>query len=366
MKKIIFTGGGTAGHVTPNLALIKKFHENNWQVYYIGSETGIENELISKINIPYYKIKTGKLRRYFSWQTLLEPLRILIGIIQATYIIRKIKPDVIFSKGGFVSFPVVVSAWMNRIPTAIHESDLTPGLANKLSYPFVTKICLSFEKTKACFKNQNKLVVTGTPIRREFFSGDKQKGLAFLQFKEDMPVLLIIGGGQGALSINQVIHQSLPELLQSYQIAHICGKNKLSAQFQAMQNYKQYEYLHNELYDVMACADKVISRSGANALVELVALKKLHILIPLSTKASRGDQLHNAAYFSDLGISKVVKQEELNQSSLIKALEDLDQHRDQYLQAMNRYAYRDGSEIIYNLLCNFGTEVKGHEFKDQV
>ena len=280
-KTIILTGGGSAGHVTPNIALISKLQENNWSIHYIGTEHGIEKKLISPLNFPYHVIPSGKLRRYFSWQNFIDPFKVLAGVAKSIALCLKIKPCVIFSKGGFVSLPVVIAGYLTRTPVILHESDLTPGLANKLSFPFAKKILLTFDETKKYFKNKNKLVVTGTPIRPQLFLGNKQKGLAFAGLDNTKPVILIICGSLGSKLINETVRHILPELLTHYSVIHICGKGQINADLMKEKNYKQFEYVHDELADVFACADLVISRSGANSLSELLALRKVAILIPL-------------------------------------------------------------------------------------
>lgn len=324
---IVFTGGGTAGHVTPNMALISEFKSEGWDIAYIGSGEGIERGMIEAINIPFYPIQSGKLRRYFSFKTMLDPFKILIGIIQSFWLIHKIKPDIVFSKGGFVAFPVVVGAWLNRIPVVSHESDMSPGLANRLCFPFVNKICLTFAASKKYFKNQEKLEVTGTPIRQQLFAGNSAKGLALCQFNTDKPCLLIIGGSLGAGSINQVIRASLEKLSQEFQVIHICGKGKVDSTLLGKDAYCQFEYVNEELADLFAAASVVISRAGANSVYELLALEKPHILIPLSAKVSRGDQIQNSHYFQQQGISVVLQDEALNTETLLQALHEVIGHK---------------------------------------
>lgn len=349
-KKILFTGGGSAGHVTPNLALIKKFQEAGWQVEYVGSTHGIESTLLSECNIVYHTIITSKLRRYFSWQNFLTPLKVLLGIAQATRLCYKIKPALVFSKGGFVAFPVVVGAWLNRIPIVAHESDLTPGLANKMTFPFAKKICVTFPEGAKYFKNQQKVVVTGTPIRPEFFLGNSDNGRKFCGFDTAKPIILVYGGGLGSEAVNRAIRSALPQLLGRFQIVHLCGKNKVDATFSHLAGYKQFAYLHHELYDVMACADMVISRAGANSIYELLALQKPHILIPLPAKASRGDQLANAAYFQHLGLSKVLAEESLSNEQLLATINEIQKNEQIIKENLANFLTINSVDIIYNLL----------------
>ncbi len=320
---IVFTGGGTAGHVTPNLALINSFKRDGWTINYIGSADGIEKNMIEAINIPFHSVSSGKLRRYFSLKNILDPFKILIGIAQSIRLFYQLKPDVVFSKGGFVAFPVVIGAWVNRIPIIAHESDMSPGLANKLSFPFVNKICLTFEVGKKHFKQQEKIEVTGTPIRQELFQGNKEKGLELCKFNANKPCILVIGGSLGAGSINQSVRNALEQLTQTFQIIHLCGKAKVDDSLKEMKDYCQLEYAKEELADLFAATSIVISRAGANSLYEILALGKPHVLIPLSAQVSRGDQIQNARYFQNMGISVVIQDSQLNAETLLAAVEEV-------------------------------------------
>lgn len=346
MNKILFTGGGTAGHVTPNLSLIQKFKTMGWDVTYIGSRSGQERNLIERLGIHYYPIFTGKLRRYFSLQTLLAPLLIVLGIIQAFWICFRLKPDVMFSKGGYVAFPAVVGAWLNRVPVVIHESDLTPGLANKLCFPFAKTICVTFPEGKNYIPSKN-TVVTGPPIRESLFSGQPEKGRNFCQFNHQDPVLLVLGGGQGSTIINQTIRSLLPRLIITFQVAHICGKGKVDATLISESRYRQFEYINEELADIFACSDLVVSRSGSNALFELLSLRKPHILIPLSLRASRGDQIVNADYFAAKGLSHVLYEEHLTEESLLALIGQVFAQKDELRQRLLQFSLPDSNELIY-------------------
>jgi UDP-N-acetylglucosamine--N-acetylmuramyl-(pentapeptide) pyrophosphoryl-undecaprenol N-acetylglucosamine transferase len=349
MQTILFTGGGSAGHVTPNIALINKFQAMGWKVVYVGSDTGVEEAILGGLNIKYYGIKTGKLRRYFSWRTFLEPFAILYGLIQAFAICVKTKPNVVFSKGGFVAFPMVVAAWLNRIPIIVHESDLTPGLANKLSFPFADKICVTFTEGKQHLSS-NKTIVTGTPIRESLLQGKSERGRQFCQFNEE-PIILILGGGQGSTIINETVRSILPRLLKHFQVAHVCGKGK-TVNAPSLGRYRQFEYLHDELADLFACSDLVISRSGANSLYELLRLHKPHILIPLSMRASRGDQIVNARYFADRGLSNVLYEEELNTETLYGLIRKVYTDKDRQQKRLQDFSLPDSNQIIYQELIN--------------
>ncbi|ASQ46378.1 undecaprenyldiphospho-muramoylpentapeptide beta-N-acetylglucosaminyltransferase [Legionella clemsonensis] len=327
--RIVFTGGGTAGHVTPNLALIEILQKNNWQIDYIGSEEGVEKNMIGVLDIPYHAISSGKLRRYFSWQNFSDPLKILWGIGQAYYLLRKLKTEIVFSKGGFVAFPVVVAAWLHRIPVIAHESDMTPGLANRLSFPFVDKICVTFAAAKKHFKKQQKVEVTGTPIRSQLFNGSKKKGLSLCGFTTEKPCILVMGGSLGSVLLNRTLRETLSAICEHFQIIHLCGKGKIDDALLNKEGYCQFEYANEELADLFAASDLVISRAGANALCEILALGKPHVLIPLSAKVSRGDQIQNANYFKEQGISVVVEEEALTSHSLLMAINDVNQHKEE-------------------------------------
>ncbi len=348
MKKIVLTGGGTAGHVTPNIAIIPTLKEMGYDISYIGTYNGIEKKLIEEIGIPYYGISSGKLRRYFDLKNFTDPFRILKGYFQAKKLIKKLKPDVVFSKGGFVTVPVVFAASKKKIPIVIHESDMTPGLANKLALPKATKICCNFPETKKMF--EGKATVTGTPIRAELFTGDKEKAKKFCGFKDDKPTILIVGGSTGSVAINNAIWEVLDELLKTYNVIHICGKDKTDSKYNGKEGYAQFEYVKSELSDLFTLADIVISRAGANAICELLALKKLNILIPLSLKASRGDQILNAESFQKSGYSYVIDEENLNKDTLLKALTEIEDKKEEYITAMEKSKVSDSITTITSII----------------
>ena len=242
MKRIILTGGGTAGHVTPNIALLPRLKELNYDIHYIGSYTGIEKELIEQLGIAYHGISSGKLRRYFSLKNFSDPFRIVKGLNEANKLMKSLKPDVVFSKGGFVSVPVVMAAKRHHIPTIIHESDMTPGLANKLSIPSATKVCCNFPETLE-YLPKEKALLTGSPIRQELLAGDRAAALKFCGLTEDKPVILIIGGSLGSVVVNDAVRAILPELLQKFQVIHLCGKNKVDPSLNHLNGYVQFEYV---------------------------------------------------------------------------------------------------------------------------
>lgn len=349
MKKIILTGGGTAGHVTPNVALIPKLQREGWKIYYIGSYNGIEKKIIEELNIPYYGISSGKLRRYFDVKNFTDPLRVTKGYFQAVKLIKKIKPSVIFSKGGFVTVPVILAAKRLGIPTIIHESDMTPGLANKISLPFASKICTTFPETLSHLP-KDKAILTGTPIRGELFLGNTNKGLSVCGFKSELPVLLVIGGSLGSVKINESVRKILPTLLNKYQVIHICGKGNIDPSLDALEGYSQYEYVNEELPDIFASADLVISRAGANTISELLALKKPNILIPLSAAASRGDQILNAKSFERQGFSFLLPEDKLSDANLLQAVNQVYNNRVEYMLAMEKSQMKNGVDNILSII----------------
>ncbi|MBC7474070.1 MAG: undecaprenyldiphospho-muramoylpentapeptide beta-N-acetylglucosaminyltransferase, partial [Candidatus Sericytochromatia bacterium] len=345
MKKIVMTGGGSAGHVTPNIALSEKLKNQDFKINYIGSINGIERQIIQQnTDIDYYGISSGKLRRYFSLENFIDPFKVVLGLLQAYLIIKKLKPDVIFSKGGFVTVPVVIAGYFNRVPVIIHESDMTPGLANKIAIPFAKKVCTSFLETLN-YLPKNKGVYTGTPIREDMLQGNKEKGLIICNFDTKKPILLIIGGSLGSQFINNTVRKILKQLLEKFQVIHICGKSNVDDNLN-LQGYKQFEYLNNELSDIFAISDIVISRAGSNAIFELLALKKPNLLIPLSKKASRGDQILNAQSFAKAGYSKVIQEDDINEKTLYEAIIDLYNKKEDYIDKMNNSPAKDSINQI--------------------
>lgn len=349
MKKIILTGGGTAGHVTPNIALLPELKARGYEIHYIGSKDGIEKKLITDLKIPYYEISSGKLRRYFDWKNFTDPFRVLKGFADARKIIKKVKPDVIFSKGGFVSVPVVIAAKQCKVPAIIHESDMTPGLANKICIPSAVKVCCNFPETVKCLPD-GKAVLTGSPIRQELFDGDAQRGRTFTGFNSEKPILLIIGGSLGSKAVNQAVRSILNDLLKQWQIIHLCGKGNLDPKLENTPGYVQFEYIQEELPDLFAAADLVISRAGANAICELLALQKPNILIPLSAAASRGDQILNAKSFKKQGFSFLLEEENVTDESLKSAITNVYKNRQKYIDAMSRSDMNHAIAIITDLI----------------
>lgn len=349
MKHIVLTGGGTAGHVTPNIALIPRLKELGYTISYIGSYEGIEKKLIEELGIPYYGISSGKLRRYFDLKNFSDPFRVLKGFSQARKILKDLKPDVVFSKGGFVTVPVVIAAKRLKIPALIHESDMTPGLANKLCLSSASKICCNFPETVNNLP-ADKAVLTGTPIRQELLSGNADAGRKFCGFTADKPVIMVIGGSLGAASVNDNVRKILPELLKDFQVVHLCGKGKTDESLKGTTGYVQYEYIQDELPDLFAMADVVISRAGANAICEIRELHKPNLLIPLSAKASRGDQILNARSFERQGFSLVLEEEQLTKETLLAAVKNLYENRTTFINSMKNSGQQDSIGTIIKLI----------------
>lgn len=346
-KKIVMTGGGTAGHVTPNIALFPALRAEGYEIHYIGSFDGIEKKLMEDFDVPYYGISTGKFRRYFDPKNFSDPFRVMKGFFEARKILKNIRPDIVFSKGGFVSVPVVRAAASLKIPCIIHESDMTPGLANKLCIPVSKKICCNFPETFDMLPPE-KAVLTGSPIREELSTGDKEAGLTFCGFNHEKPVIMVMGGSQGAAAVNQAIRDALPKLLEKYQIVHLCGKDKMDNLLLTVPGYKQFEYIKDEMKDLLAMADLVISRSGANAISEILALRKPNILIPLPS--GRGDQLLNADSYEAQGFSIVINEDDLTTKVLLQKVEELWQNKEVYVKTMSESKQRDAIGQIMGLI----------------
>lgn len=350
MKKLIMTGGGTAGHVTPNIALFPALKEAGYDITYIGSYQGMEKELIEAQGIPYHGIDSGKLRRYFDLKNFSDPFRVIKGFGQAVNLMKKIKPDIVFSKGGFVSVPVVLAAKLCGIPAIIHESDITPGLANKIAIKGAKKVCCNFPETLK-YLPADKAVLTGSPIRKELLSGNKEAAYTLCNFPaERKPVLLIIGGSTGSKAINEAVRKILPQLLAEFHVIHLCGKGNIDHQLDSLLGYAQFEYVSKELTDMFALCDLAISRAGANAICELVALRKPNILIPLSATASRGDQILNAKSFEKQGFSYVIQEEDVTDALLLEAVQTVYKNKQTYVDAMARSGQMDSITTIVNLI----------------
>jgi UDP-N-acetylglucosamine--N-acetylmuramyl-(pentapeptide) pyrophosphoryl-undecaprenol N-acetylglucosamine transferase len=341
-KTIVLTGGGSGGHVTPNLALLPYLQERGYEVHYIGTRDGIESQLVQ--GIPYHAIQAGKFRRYMSVRNITDPFRTLAGYFDAKKILKELNPSVVFCKGGFVSVPVAFAAHSMHIPTILHESDYTPGLANRLCIPKADKICLSFDV--GAEKYGNRAVVTGSPIRRELLRGDRQRGLAYCNLTDKKPVLMIMGGSLGAATLNDIVDANLGRLLDEFSIIHLRGKGNLNKLLHIKKDYAQFEYISEQMPDLFAAADIVLSRAGANAVFEFLALKKPALLIPLPLSASRGDQILNAKFFEKKGYAAVLEQEILTGDLLVESLQNLYKNRKHYIEAMNTAKAASGTENV--------------------
>lgn len=348
MKRIVLTGGGTAGHVTPHLALLPHLLEEGYDVHYIGTEEGIEHKMMTLPGVTYHAVKSGKLRRYFDWKNFTDPFKVLAGAHEASRLMKTLKPDVCFSKGGFVSVPVVVGAWRHGVPVLCHESDLTPGLANKICSKFAKRIATTFPECAAALGS--KAVCTGTPMRPQLFAGDREKGLRLCGFSGKRPVLLMMGGSSGAQSVNKALRAALPRLLETMDVLHITGKGNLDESLAALSGYKQFEFLSDELPDALACADFVLSRAGSNAICEFQALKKPMLLVPYPKGASRGDQILNAESYRARGLCHVLLQENMTPDSLFNAIQALVADKDQLISALVQAPPADGTQAVLALI----------------
>lgn len=355
-QRILLTGGGSAGHVTVNLALIPKLQAAGWAVDYIGSEQGIERQLITGLaDVHYYPVATGKLRRYFDWKNAKDPLNVLRGVFQAYRIIRRLRPNVIFSKGGFVSVPVVIGGRLNRVPVIIHESDLTPGLANRIAIPFATRVCSTFSETQKSLP-EGKAQYIGAVVRDELFHGNVTRGLLLCDFVRTKPILLIMGGSLGSQRLNQAVRAVLPELLRVFQIVHICGQGNVDETI-AQRGYRQFAFVGKELADLLAMTDIVMTRAGANAIFEFLALHKPMLLVPLTLEASRGDQIANARSFERQGYAVVLQEEQAKGEALVEALTTLYAERMHYVERMQAQVKGEPLARLLEVIEEIGTTV---------
>ena len=348
MKKIIFTGGGTAGHVTPNIALMEKlYEEGGWEIHYFGTN-GMEKELLAPYDfVAYHEISSGKFRRYFSLENVTDMFRVIKGIFEAKREVRSVAPDVIFSKGGYVSVPVVMAA--GKVPVVSHESDYTPGLANRIASRFCDHICVSFEDTLQYTKN-GKGIHTGTPIRRELYAGDRERALRFTGFSGEKPVLMVMGGSLGALKLNELVRNDLDTLLETFDIIHLCGKGKAEPALDGNKGYVQYEYIREEMSDLYALADMLISRAGANSVFEVLALHKPTLLVPLTMASTRGDQLLNSRYFEKKGYGLWIDQNETTPESLTENVMKIWNDRARYAKTMEQETKADGTDAVLQVI----------------
>ncbi len=346
MAKIILTGGGTAGHVIPHFALLPHFTKDHIQLTYIGSKNGIEKKLVQEKNLPYIGISSGKLRRYFDLKNLTDPFRIVAGFFQSLYHLKKNKPDLVFSKGGFVSVPVVIAARVLGIPVIAHESDMTPGLANKLTAPFTQKILTTFEETLA-YLPKEKSVFTGSPVRDHLKYGDQHQGYSLTNLTPNKPIMMVMGGSLGAQKINTALREALPSLLNTFQIIHLCGSGNVDGTLINQPGYVQFEYVNEELPHLFAITDFMVSRAGSNAINEFATLQLPSLLIPLSRQASRGDQILNAESFAGKGYAHLLFEENLTPETLAQSIHTLYTQRDHYKTALSEAPESSGTDNVY-------------------
>ena len=348
-KHIVFTGGGTLGHVMPNLPLIKHYRNEGWKVSYIGSKNGVERNKIESLGIPYYPIRTGKLRRYFDLQNFLDVFNVLAAIIQSFFIMIRLRPNALFSKGGYVALAPVVAAWLTRVPTVIHESDMTPGLTTKLSKKFAKRICVSFLNTCKYFP-EGKVEWTGLPVRDLVFHAKKERGLEVSGFDGSNPLLLVFGGSLGAEFLNKLTRDNIRNKnLDSYSVINICGKGQLDEGIK-QPNYVQFESLGDDFLHIMEAADLVITRGGATSLFELLAMKKLHIVIPLSKKVSRGDQIDNAGYFADLGVSSFIEEKDCSWAKIYQRMKSTMENKAPTLSKIEEMEFANATQKVLNVI----------------
>ena len=343
--KILLTGGGTGGHLIPLLGVVSELKKinnktpqgsatmepaNDEPEFLLITPASGFNQSISEAGIQIKTIKAGKLRRYFSWENLRDIFKIPVGIVQSLYYVYKFKPDIVFSKGGFASVPPVIASWILRVPIVTHESDIVPGLANRIIARFASKILISFSAAEKYF-DKSKVVLTGNPIRSDIAKGSIENALKFFKLSPDLPTVLIFGGSQGAQKINEMVLEILPDLTEKCQVIHQCGdknyeeilsdtrcpiRHRVSGN---LERYKLYPFIKEEMKDAYALADIVISRAGANSLAEIVALQKPNILIPLSTSANN-HQPENAKFFAEKNASLIVDETVDNSQDLADAI----------------------------------------------
>ena len=362
--KIAFTGGGSAGHVTPNLALIDAISAQGAHAVYFGRAESIEADLLSRVDhVPFCQIPSERLRRYFHWGNFVMPLYVLAGVWKSFWGMRRHRPQALFSKGGFVALPVVMGAWLNRIPVVIHESDGSLGLANRLSLPFARVVCLGQARALKRVKHRD-VRHTGSPVRQAFLSPSPERAIEAFALHAQDPLLVVFGGSQGAMSVNRALRQALPELSEKYEIFHVCGRGGLVIEFSATdqemstdgtqhaltESYHQVEYIHEGFADLLSAAHIIIGRAGANGIAEMIAVKRPALLIPLPSASSRGDQLLNAEDFAEAGFGEMIRDEELTATRLIGALQNVEDHYNEYYVSLERQASSEGTSTLINVL----------------
>ena len=343
MTRAVVTGGGSAGHVVPALPVIEALLARNWNITYIGTDSGLEERLVAHFGISYFGVRPGKLRRYWSLENFIDAFRVPLSVLHVLRILGRVRPDVVFSKGGFVAFPVVVAAWLRRIPVVAHESDLSPGLANRLTLPFTTSLCVNFDATRV---SARRVVHTGTPVRGSLLQGDRARGLATTGFSGERPLLVIVGGSLGAERLNHIVREALSALTADFDILHVCGAEKVDPAYVGTTGYEQRDFVGDEWGDILAAADLVVSRSGANSLHELLTLKKPNLLVPLPALASRGDQIENADFAASRGFSMVVAEADLTPEVLVKQVTALHRDAHSWRRRLDAFQAPDSTRLI--------------------
>lgn len=346
-KKVFFTGGGTGGHVYPALAIIEELNKNGkYDISWIGSKNGMEYNIITNYGIKFHSIPSGKLRRYFSFLNFIDLFKIIAGFIKSFFILIKYRPDIIFSKGGYVTVPPIIISKILKIKSVTHESDMSPGLATKINSKFVNKILLPYEETKKYFKTElhDKLITTGNPIRKEFFSTDKINGRKIMGFTNNRPVILVLGGSLGAKEVNDLILDAKDLLINDYNIYHQMGDNKFVET--DTDSYKTTPFIREHMADIISASDIIISRAGASAVWEFATVGIPAIFIPL-TVGSRGDQMLNARYSEKRGISLVLTGGEINADCLNRSINKLNSNKAGMIKVMNEFkSYSSSQQIV--------------------
>jgi len=348
LYKIAFTGGGTAGHIIPNIALMDSLDNKQYSFIYVGQSDSMEEQIIKQKGVTFYPISAGKLRRYFSWKNVSDVFRVIKGFFQAKKILREQSPDLLFSKGGFVCVPVVYAAHFLHIPIIIHESDLTLGLANRLSAPIADFICYTFEQTGSRIGRKN-IRHTGIPIRKELLSGERDKGLKLCGFDGNLPVVLVLGGSLGSQSINVALNSQLEALTEIFQVCHICGKNNRSIH-SIPNRYQSFEYVNEDLAHLYAMADLIVARAGATTVYEILKLRKPGLLVPLPLNASRGDQIENCKILSKAELANVLYEENLTPENLVQKIIETYNNKSIYINNIANYDIKDGNEELINAI----------------
>lgn len=359
--KILLTGGGTAGHVMPHLALMSDFRKYFKDIVYVGSISGMEKDIIKKQkDITYHEIVTTKFVRRKIWKNLLIPFKLIKAIHQSKKIIKQEQPSVVFSKGGYVSLPVVIASKRCKVPVVAHESDLEMGLANKLSKPYAKVICTTFEKTSERCK---KAIWTGSPIRKDMIKS-KQEAMKNLDINTSLPILAITGGSLGSRFINNKIWDEIYNLTTEFYVLHLTGKNNINQKLLNIPNYKQIDFTM-DIGSVLSASDIIVSRAGSNTIFELAVMHKPMLLIPLPKGNSRGDQVDNAKYFNSQGFANFVTEEQLEKQTLKNHIMQTYKERNILISNLKKSGICPGNEkIIKIILQNTKPDIQENKLKE--